>query len=120
VRLGGDRRQAARPGTPGGPSGRTIVVVVLGLVATVAHLFIGVLPLLFIGLTADDPAGATTLNVWKALIAIAWIAFLVAIAWAVARRSLLVILIPVAAMAAIWLIASMAHAAVPSHLQIGY
>jgi hypothetical protein len=112
---------AARgPSVAGGPSTRRKVVVsVLGVVAVLAELALGIFYLLFLAVSPDDPALDWLLTAVKLLFAAIYVVTVLGLVWAWTRWSWLVIAAPIAAWIAFRLGYAIASGFVPNHLSIG-
>jgi hypothetical protein len=105
---------AVGPSTP-----RKVVVSVLGVVAVLAELAIGVFYLVLIAAGPDDPALDWLLTAIKLLFAAFYVATVLVLVWAWTRWSWLVIAAPIAA----WIVFRVGYVFVsgfvPNHLVIG-
>jgi len=123
---GGAQRAAAGPPpargrlVAGGPSTRRkIVVSVLGVVAVLAELAVGVIYLVLIAASPDDPALDWLLTAIKLLFAAFYVATVLGLVWAWTRWSWLVIAAPIAAWIVFRVGYVIASGFVPNHLLIG-
>ena len=113
-------RAARGQAVAGGPSTRRKVVVsVLGVLAVVAELAVGVFYLVLIAVGPDDPALDWLLTAIKLLFAAFYVATVLGLVWAWTRWSWLVIGAPIAA----WIVFRVGYVIVsgfvPNHLLIG-
>ena len=113
-------RAARGQAVAGGPSTRRKVVVsVLGVLAVVAELAVGVFYLVLIAVGPDDPALDWLLTAVKLLFAAFYVATVLGLVWAWTRWSWLVIAAPIAA----WIVFRVGYVIVsgfvPNHLLIG-
>ena len=95
------------------------MVSILGVVAVLAELALGIFYLLFIAVSPDDAALDWLLTAVKLLFAAVYVATVVWLVWAWTRWSWLVIAAPIAA----WIVFRVGYAIasgfVPNHLLIG-
>ena len=95
------------------------MVSVLGVVAVLAELAVGVFYLVLIAVGPDDPALDWLLTAIKLLFAAVYVATVVGLVWAWTQWSWLVIAAPIAA----WIVFRVGYAIasgfVPNHLLIG-
>jgi hypothetical protein len=113
-------RAARGQSVAGGPSTRRKVVVsVLGVVAVLAELAVGVFYLVLIAVGPDDPALDWLLTAIKLLFAAFYVATVLGLVWAWTRWSWLVIGAPIAAWIVFRVGYSIASGIVPNHLLIG-
>jgi len=113
-------RAARGQAVAGGPTTRRKVVVsVLGVLAVVAELAVGVFYLVLIAVGPDDPALDWLLTAVKLLFAAFYVATVLGLVWAWTRWSWLVIAAPIAA----WIVFRVGYVIVsgfvPNHLLIG-
>ena len=113
-------RAALDQAVAGGPSTRRKVVVsVLGVLAVVAELAVGVFYLVLIAVGPDDPALDWLLTAVKLVFAAFYVATVLGLVWAWTRWSWLVIAAPIAAWIVFRVGYSIASGIVPNHLLIG-
>jgi hypothetical protein len=94
-------------------------VALLAIVALVAHLAIGVLYLYAVSLVPQPGAEWARLVV-NIVLAGGWLGFSIAIFWAWARLSFLVIAIPFGSIAFVLVVGTIGNVLAPSTLGIGY
>ena len=105
---------------PHAPSaGRIVIVALLSIVALIAHLAIGVLYLYAVSLVPRPGAEWARLVV-NIVLAGGWLGFSIAIFWAWARLSFLVIAIPFGSIAFVLVVGTIGNVLAPSTLGIGY
>jgi hypothetical protein len=94
-------------------------VSVLGVVAVLAEVALGIFYLLFIAVSPDDPALDWLLTAVKLFFAVIYVATVLGLVWAWTRWSWLVIAAPIAA----WIVFRVGYAIasvfVPNHVLIG-
>jgi hypothetical protein len=110
-------RQSPDPQAPS--AGRIVVVALLSIVALIAHLAIGVLYLYAVSLVPRPGAEWARLVV-NIVLAGGWLGFSIAIFWAWARLSFLVIAIPFGSIAFVLVVGTIGNVLAPSTLGIGY
>jgi hypothetical protein len=110
-------RQSPDPQAPS--AGRIVVVALLSIVALIAHLAIGVLYLYAVSLVPRPGAEWARLVV-NIVLAGGWLGFSIAIFWAWARLSFLVIAIPFGSIGFVLVVGTIGNVLAPSTLGIGY